>query len=97
MKLIANSYWMPIDVPIVSDVKYFHQSKHTVTLMLKVKGQVVVMKTDLMLVADQTLLHGSFHLIITTPCQVGGYFHFIMRQYEIMDIIANNPSLVISG
>lgn len=55
------------------------------------------MKTDLMLVADQTLLHGSFHVIITTPCQVGGYFHFIMGQCEMMDIIANNPSLVIRG
>lgn len=52
IKLIANSYWMPINVPIVSDVKYYHQNKYTVTLMLKVKGQVVVMKTDLMLVAD---------------------------------------------
>lgn len=50
------------------------------------------MKTDLMLVADQTLLHGSFRLIITTPCQVGGYFHFLMGQREIMDIITHNPA-----
>lgn len=29
---------MPINVSMVSDVKYYHQNKHTVTLMLKVVG-----------------------------------------------------------
>ena len=38
IKLIANSYWLPTNVSIVSDVKHYHQNKYTVSLMLKVVG-----------------------------------------------------------